>query len=145
MRISDWSSGVCSSDLPHLEPVRCQALYAEGRPRAFGAFTQILPGTQLGAPVGSDVVVPERFKVAVFQLAAATLAFGTYPQLILVVAIPAFGFPALAIGIATVERSELIDQQHAQTRVVSNTHALHDTVPTAIRTSRPPCFRGRNA
>src|SRR3546814_16097801 len=82
MRISDWSSDVCSSDL-------------------------------LRTPERGDVVVPKRFEVAIFQLAAATLTLGAYPQLVLVVAVPALGLPALAIRIATMERFHLIDQQHA--------------------------------
>src|SRR3546814_12239263 len=107
MRISDWSSDVCSSDL-------------------------------LRTPERGDVVVPKRFEVAIFQLAAATLTLGAYPQLVLVVAVPALGLPALAIRIATMDRFPLIDHQHADRHAAVHVQPLYGAARAAVGINSDP-------
>src|SRR3546814_6375998 len=67
-----------------------------------------------------------------FQLAAATLTLGAYPQLVLVVAVPSFGLPALAIRIATMERFQLIDQQHADRHAAVHVQPLYGAARAAV-------------
>src|SRR3546814_16154157 len=102
MRISDWSSDVCSSDLK-----------ADRRISAVGTRPEILPDARLRVEIGSNGAAVEDLRLDGFDaLVKDGLAFALEREPVDVAAIPSFAFPAKTVAtlarllLGTVEADE---------------------------------------
>src|SRR5574337_1785734 len=125
------------------KPVRRQTLHAKRSPVARRAFAEVVAYTQLATPERADMVIPEHFQVAVFELATTALALAAQPQFVTVAAVPGLQFPGLRVGIATVDRLQLIDQQHARRSASVQVQAVRRTGRDAVGIIAAACKIGR--
>src|SRR5574337_1861338 len=125
-----------------VEPVWRQALRAKRNPVARRAFAEVVTHAQLATPERADMVIPEHFQVAVFELATAALALAAQPQFVTVAAMPGLQFPTLSVGLATVHSFELIDQQHARRSTSVQVQAVRRTGRDAVGIIGAACASG---
>src|SRR3546814_4365999 len=87
MRISDWSSDVCSSDLGNIASARAQmrglpVLSCNAWGMAYGALAMIALALVGGAPFAFDTALPYVASLLYLALCGSVIAFGAYLTLL---------------------------------------------------------------
>jgi hypothetical protein len=91
---------------------------------------------ELPAPERRHVAIPEHFDVALPAPATVAFALGPDPRFVCIVAVPALRRSRLTTAAPAMKRFQLIEQQHADRRVVMHLYAFHGAVAGAL----PPCI-----
>src|SRR3546814_14512707 len=123
MRISDWSSDVCSSDLQESGPVDLEhigrkALHADDGMGTLGTG-QVLPDTSLQVPPRADRMAPKSLDfggLGAFSESAFALALE--PELVAVATIVALHIPTVAIPPfpPAIFNASALDPQHVHSQ-----------------------------
>src|SRR3546814_3654027 len=103
MRISDWSSDVCSSDL--LEPIGGKAVHAHHRIGPLRTGANVVADAGLQVEPGIDRPAVKRLHFRPFQRAAEiALPLRLEGEAVEVAADPAFPFPMIGVGAPAQDR-----------------------------------------
>ncbi len=139
-----------------VEPVRRQALHAEGQPVAVGASAVVVANAELRVPVGRDGVPPQQLGSRILQPPLRSLPFGLEHRAVEIAPVPRLhvvGGPVA--GVVAVGPLQAIHQHGAEALLVRHARRLHagrDVRPAAqriapriaVRRVRYPAGSGRS-
>src|SRR5574338_190045 len=106
-----------------LEPVRRQALDAEGEPAAIRIDAAVLSHAQLGVPVAGDRMAPQQLGASLLQTPVVCLAFRLEHQAVVVAPVPCLHVVVDAVAVTAPNGLQPVDEERPEAVLVRQARA----------------------